>query len=126
MTLDPLHSIAEKRIQEALDAGEFRDLAGAGKPLSLDDLAGVPEELRAGYSVLKGAGMLPEEMELKRAVANLDELIAACADDGELRELRRKRDATALRFSMLMERRGFNPALSEYAERLAEKLSPGS
>src|SRR5262249_11212981 len=123
MPLDPLHALAEKRIQEALDAGEFRDLPGAGKPLPLDELDGVPEELRASYSVLENAGLLPEEMELKRAVANFDELIARCSDADESTELRRQRSAAALRFSLLMERRGFNPALVEYAASIDAKLA---
>jgi hypothetical protein len=122
MPLDPLHAIAERKIQAAIESGAFRDLPGAGKPLALDDLSGVPEELRASYLVLKRAGFLPEEMELKRELLRLEHLIAACADTAELAALRRRRTSAALRFSILMERRGFAPALAEYSAELAARL----
>lgn len=120
---DPLHEIAERRIQEAMDAGLFRGLPDEGKPLELDDLSGVPEELRAGYHVLRNARMLPEELELKRSLLRLDDLIAACHDADEMRELRVCRNSAALRFSILLERRGFGPAHSDYAEAFARRFS---
>ncbi len=46
--------IAEQRILEAQRKGEFDNLPGKGKPLELEDLSWVPEELRIGYHVLKG------------------------------------------------------------------------
>ena len=123
MDADPLHQLAERRIQEALEAGAFDRLAGAGKPLELDDLSGVPEELRAGYLLLRSAGMLPEEMELKRSLVGLDDLIACCHDSAELRELRRRRDAAALRFAILMEKRGRGAALADYGSKIADRLA---
>lgn len=38
--------LAEQRIQEAMRSGEFANLPGHGKPLELEDLSGVPEDLR--------------------------------------------------------------------------------
>jgi len=57
MTL--LGQIAERQILQAAQRGEFDDLPGAGRPLQLDDDALIPEELRAGYRLLKNAGYLP-------------------------------------------------------------------
>jgi hypothetical protein len=53
--------IAEERIREAQQAGAFDNLPGKGKPLELEDLSWVPEELRIGYLVLKNAHVLPPE-----------------------------------------------------------------
>jgi hypothetical protein len=86
-----------------------------------DDLAGVPEELRASYQVLRDTHMLP--VELERSLLRIDDLIAACDDDNELRELRIRRNSTALRFSMLMERRDYDRVHAEYAERVARRFS---
>jgi hypothetical protein len=121
---DPLHDTAERRIQEALEAGLFRGLPGEGRPLALDDLSGMPEELRASYLVLRNAGALPEELELRRTVLRIDDLIAACRGEDELRELRMRRNSAALRFSILMERRGHDRAHAELSSRLAERLDP--
>lgn len=53
-----LEIIAERKIEEAIERGEFDDLPGAGHPLDLDDLdPSLPEELRLAYRILKNAGM---------------------------------------------------------------------
>lgn len=58
-----LDFIAEQRIAEAIENGDFDDLPGSGKPLQLDDDSLVPEELRLAYRVLKNAGFVPSEIE---------------------------------------------------------------
>ncbi|MCC6407944.1 MAG: DUF1992 domain-containing protein [Planctomycetes bacterium] len=121
--MDPLHVIADRKIQEALERGEFERLPGAGRPLELDDLSRVPEELRGAYMVLKGSGFLPEELELKRELLRLEDLIAACHDEGARAKLVGARTSAALRYALLLEKRGFGPAHQEYGERLAEKLA---
>ena len=57
-----IDQIAERHIQQAIERGEFDDLPGAGRPLGLEDDALVPEELRAGYRLLRNAGYLPPEL----------------------------------------------------------------
>ena len=50
--------LAERKIEEAIERGDFDDLPGAGRPLDLDDLDPMlPEELRMAYRILKNAGM---------------------------------------------------------------------
>ena len=44
--MDILAKIAEQRIREAMERGEFDNLPFHGKPIKLDDLVGVPEHLR--------------------------------------------------------------------------------
>lgn len=122
MALDPLHDVVERRIQEALEAGAFANLPGAGRPLELEDLTRVPEELRAGYMVLKSAGLLPEELELRQSLVRLDDLLAACESEPDRERLSRERAVAALRVAMLREKRGFGPAHQEYADQLAARL----
>jgi len=58
-----LELIAERRLEEAIERGEFDDLPGAGLPLDLDDMdASLPEELRLAYRILKNAGMSSADM----------------------------------------------------------------
>lgn len=122
MTADPLERIAEQKIAEALEAGLFRDLPGSGRPLAIDPLAGVPDELRAATLVLRSAGVLPEELELRRGLLRIEDLIAAGDDQGELRVLREQRTAVALRLALALEKRGFGPAHFEYSAQLAARL----
>ncbi len=101
--MDPLHKIAERRIEEALAEGKFDDLPGAGEKLELEDLSQVPDDLRAGYVLLKSSGVLPEEMELRKSVLQLGALIAACTNDAERAELADRRERLALRYAIAME-----------------------
>ena len=58
--------IVEERIRNAQKMGEFDDLPGSGKPLVFEQDNLVPEELRLAYKILKNAGFLPLEIELKK------------------------------------------------------------
>ena len=64
-------SIAERKIAEAIAAGELDDLPGAGKPLELEDDALVPEELRMTFRILRNAGIVPPEIEQAKATKKL-------------------------------------------------------
>ena len=68
--------IAERRICEAMEAGEFDDLPGRGRPLKLVDDPLVPEELRAALRVMRNAGVVPRELCLRRGIAELEAAIA--------------------------------------------------
>jgi len=67
--------LAEQHIRAALEKGELSNLPGAGKLLQLDDDSHVPPELRAGYRLLKNAGFLPPELELRREAVEVNDLI---------------------------------------------------
>jgi hypothetical protein len=79
--LPVLDALAEARIAEAMAAGGFENLPGAGRPLALDDDGLVAPEVRGIYRVLKNAGFVPPEVEMRREIASLQALIAALADD---------------------------------------------
>jgi len=92
--------LAEERIQEAIRKGEFDHLPGKGKPLPRDELEWVPEELRMAYRILKNSGHLPEEVLIRREIAEVTQLLAEVEDHSPAsRRLRRR-----LRF--LIERLG--------------------
>jgi hypothetical protein len=120
--MDIASVIAEGKIREAIEKGELRDLSGKGKPLVLDDLSHVPEELRAGYIILKNAGVLPEELHLKKEIVSLQKLIECCHEDEEINTLRKRLNQKILRFDMIMERRKLNSALSMYKGKIYEKF----
>jgi Domain of unknown function (DUF1992) len=61
----------DEKIKEAIARGEFDNLPGKGKPLDLDAYFATPEHLRMGYSILKNADIIPEEMELLRQIEAL-------------------------------------------------------
>jgi DnaJ-like protein len=103
--MDCLDRIAEQRITEAVVAGAFDDLPGSGRPLELDDLSSLAEELHGAYLLLKAAHVLPEEMELRKELLRLGDLLRACEDAETRATLEGRRQALALRYELLMERR---------------------
>jgi hypothetical protein len=88
-----LDRISERRIQEAIEAGEFDNLAGMGKPLKHEDNPFVPEDMRAAFKVLENSGFAPDwmvvgqeiELELEQLRADADRHFAYLRE--ELREL---------------------------------------
>jgi hypothetical protein len=75
--------IAEQRILRAIKDGVLDNLEGAGKPLDLNDDAWVPEDLRLAFRVLRNAGLIPPELELRNEIMNLRALVDTIDDDKE-------------------------------------------
>ena len=118
-----IEKIAEARIRDAMVRGDFDDLPGKGKPLELEDLTGVPDDLRAGYLLLKNAGVLPEEMQLRKEMVTLEALVDACADPEERTRLRRDLNWKMIRFQLLLERRRPRALPRDYRSRVLAKLA---
>lgn len=121
-TMDILAKIAEQRIREAMERGDFDNLPFHGKPIKLDDLAGVPEHLRMGYKILKNAGVLPEEMQLKKEIVSLKTLLEACYDESERQSLQQKMNEKMLRYSMMMEKQLHKPTYQKYHAKIMKRL----
>ncbi len=115
-----IEELCDKKIKKAKEEGQFDCLDGKGKPLQLDDLSQVPEELRAGYLMLKNAGYLPEEMELKKEIVHLDDLIDRCSSPEEKQKMLKQKNEKSLRFNTLMEKRGNanSPTVKKYRQKL--------
>lgn len=114
--------IAERKIQQAIERGEFDNLPGKGKPLPPDDLDMVPEELRMSYKILKNAGIVPEEIELRKTIMTLNDLLNACSDEKERNEIRKKISEKQLRYNVIMESKGIKVVDPFYQAKIMEKL----
>jgi hypothetical protein len=75
--------IADERIREAIERGEFDDFPGKGKPLNLEDDRHLPPDLRLAYKILKNADCLPPELELRKEIRTTEELLAGMQDTRE-------------------------------------------
>jgi len=96
--------IAEQKIREAMAQGEFDGLAGAGKPLEgLDAYFATPEHLRLGYSVLKSAGVVPEEAMLRKEIYRLKEQLERVGDPVRRERLRVEIRSLELKYELLMD-----------------------
>ena len=97
--------IAENRIREAMEQGEFDNLPGAGQPISLEEYFNTPEDLRMAYSVLKNANCRPMEVELLNEIARLEQAVAAARDDAAREAHRRDLAHRRTELTILLERR---------------------
>jgi len=116
--------LAEQRIQEAQEAGQFDDLPGHGQPLPEDDIDPlVPAELRTAYRLLKNAGYLPEEVQLRRQIQEAEDLLLAARTEED-------RDEASSRLRLLLQRLGRERAATlqvdqAYYERIIQRLGAG-
>ena len=75
--------LIEKKIKEAKERGEFDNLPGQGKPLNLDDDSRVPEDLRLAYKILKNADCLPPEIQLRKEIRQMEDMLEKIPDERE-------------------------------------------
>ena len=119
--MDILRKIAERKIREAMERGEFDHLPFHGQPILPEDLSALPESLRMGYKILKNAGVLPPEMQLKKDMT-LQNLIDACLDAEERASLRAQMNAKVLRFNIMMEKRRQPSSPQPYRALILQRL----
>lgn len=100
-----IESAIEQKIREAMERGEFDDLAGKGKPLDLDAYFNTPEDLRMAYSILKSNEFVPEEVEIFREIAELQTKLEAATDENRRIELSKRLEERRLALRLLLERR---------------------
>src|ERR1700757_2612270 len=93
---------ADRKIEEAIARGEFDDLPGKGKPLDLEGYFATPEHLRMGYSILKSADIIPEEMELLKQIEGLKKSLDSCISQIEKRAIQRQLSEKITNFNVRM------------------------
>jgi hypothetical protein len=82
--------IIEKRIQDAQENGDFDDLPGKGKPIDLEDDRNIPEELRLTYKILKNADCLPPELELRKEIRTMEDMLDQIPDEKQNTNISRR------------------------------------
>jgi len=76
-----LTRIAERKISQAIEEGSLDFARWKNIPLPEDDDPLVPDDLKMAYKIMKNAGYLPPEIEMKKEIQNLEELIASTEDE---------------------------------------------
>ena len=99
-----LGKFIEEQIRNAVEAGEFDNLKGAGSPINLDDYFSTPEDMRMGYSVLKSSKFVPEEVERLKEIGELKEKVKNSPESAEKTKLNKILQEKQLAFTLLMER----------------------
>lgn len=124
--MNPFQELLEQRIREAEQRGEMDNLPGRGQPLALEDDSMVPEDLRAGYRLLKNANCLPPELADHAEIRSLEELLSqidAGTSDADRDTAQRRLRALRQKVSA---RRAHAPLWTDpaYQDALIERLDP--
>jgi len=121
--VDIFQKIAEQRIRQAMEDGEFDNLPGKGQPLQLEDDSHIPEDIRIPYKILKNANCLPPELELKKEILRLEDMLANMPDEKEKYLQMKRLNLLVMRLNM---QRKVPVALEEkqrYYEKVVRKFS---
>lgn len=70
-------TLIENQINKAKTEGQLENLEGEGKPLPQDSTGDI---VSAGFRMMASAGVLPNEIKLKKAVAGQMEVLKQTAD----------------------------------------------
>ena len=79
--INAIRLIAERKISEAIQKGQLEIEEWRNKPLPMTSESLVPEELRMAHKILKNAGYLPPEIETKKEIQQIEDLLANCEDE---------------------------------------------
>jgi hypothetical protein len=114
--------LVERKIQEAMERGEFDNLPGQGKPLLLEEDSHIPEELRVAYKILKNADCLPPELEAKKEIRQMEDLLANIPDEKERYKLIKKINYMIMRLNMMGKRSPLFEERQIYYKKLVDKI----
>jgi len=116
--------LVEERIKKAQKEGSFDDLEGSHKPLKLDDM-NIPDDLRLAHKILKNAGFLPPEVELKKKITHTEQLLETAEIDSPQRvKIQKKLNYLLTKLSTAKGDQPCSPLLSGlYQNSIIKKIS---
>lgn len=118
-----IQDLIERKIKEAQEKGDFDNLPGRGKPLKLEDDSGVPEDMRMAYKMLKNADCLPPELELKKEIRQMEDMLAGIPDEKERYRLIKKINLKISRLNMMGRGSPLLEADQVYYGKVVDKLN---
>ncbi|HBX43521.1 MAG: DUF1992 domain-containing protein [Deltaproteobacteria bacterium] len=118
-----LEVLAERKIREAMERGEFANLPGAGKPLRLEDDSMIPEDLRVAYKILRNAGCIPPELEVRKEIITLRDLLRTIEDEEARRDTIRELNYRLLKLGVMGKRMVNLDEFPEYRERILGRMA---
>ena len=123
--LNAIQIIAERRIAQAMEKGELAVEGWQGRPLPVEEMGHIPPDLRMAFKMLKNAGYLPPEIEARKEIQQVEELLAATEDEHE--RLRQMKKLNVLRLKCnTMRQRPIHAEEGDYHRKVVEKITVSS
>ena len=114
--------IIESRIKKAQEDGAFDDLPGSGLPLPPEGDQQVPEELRLAHKVLKNAGCLPPEVQLRKEIRTTEELLEGLTDTRQRYRTLKKLNFLVLKLNTMRSANAAFDIPQRYFETVTERI----
>jgi len=118
--------IIEERIRKAQEEGEFDDLPGEGKPLNLDELNGVAEDLRLAYKILKNADCKPPELEIHEEIRRTEDLLHGMGDTRKKVRLIKKLNYLIMKLNTMRQSSPGFEVPQVYESKMIDRLADGN
>jgi len=121
--MDILAVIAEQKILQAMQERDLSDSKYKYKPLPLEDDSFVPDDLKMAYKILKNSGFLPPEIEERKEVKRLEDLITSTSDEAERLRQMKKLDVLLMKINA---KRPFSSSISsqhDYYRKVVERIT---
>lgn len=118
-----LLSIAERRIAQAIKDGTLQTDSWKNKPLPLDDDSSIPDDLKMAYKILKNSGFVPPEVETRKDIQKLEDLISQTEDEHQRVKQMKKLSVLLMKLDNQRGRPASIEADEEYYRRIVEKVT---
>src|SRR5690606_8499500 len=123
--MDRFAHMTEEKIRKAYEEGAFDNLPGAGKPLPPDPLKGIPDDLKMAYRIMKNAGFSPDEMDVKKEIMSIEDLIRHSENKLEKAGLEKELKRKLLEYNRLMSKKRLKTNSSvfrKYQDQIEDKF----
>ncbi|TKB25614.1 DUF1992 domain-containing protein [Desulfopila sp. IMCC35006] len=121
--MDSLAFIAEQRIAEAMREKDLNSPKWKNKPLPLEDDRFVPEDLKMAYKILKNSGYLPPEIEERKQIKKLEDLIACTEDEHERLKQMKKLNVLLMKVDAKRPNASSISSQHEYYRQVVERIT---
>ena len=121
--MDSLRLIAERKISKAIKEGSLNTEGWKGRPLPMEDDHLIPADLKMAYKMLKNAGFVPPEIEAKKEIHKLEEMIAQTEDEHVRIKQLKKLDILLLKLNVQMNRPINLEEHKKYHRKVVEKIT---
>jgi hypothetical protein len=121
--LEVIRLIAERKISEAIQQGLLDTRKWRNKPLPMTNDNLVPEELRMAHKILKNAGYLPPEIEAKKEIQQIEDLLASCDDERTRVKQIKKLNYLVLKMNIMKGNTITIESQEDYYRKIVERVS---
>ncbi|MBU0908942.1 MAG: DUF1992 domain-containing protein [Proteobacteria bacterium] len=121
-----LTRIAERKISQAIEDGSLDFAKWKNVPLPQDDDPLVPDDLKIAYKMLKNDGYVPPEIEAKKEIQTLEELISRTEDEHVRLKQMKKLNVLLMKMEASRKTPTNLAAQDDYYRKVVERISLNS